>query len=60
MSVDRATAAKMIDICHRLYARGMVTATDGNVSARLPNGIIVATRSGINKGMVTDEDLVEM
>ena len=38
----------------------MVTATDGNVSVRLDTGNILATRSGINKGMVTENDLVEM
>lgn len=38
----------------------MVTATDGNVSLRLPSGNILATRSGINKGMVTEQDLVEI
>ncbi len=50
----------LIDVCHRLYARGMVTATDGNVSVRLANGNILATRSGINKGMVTENDFVEV
>jgi L-fuculose-phosphate aldolase len=58
--ISSPTIAQLVDICHRLYARGMVTATDGNVSARLANRNIVATRSGINKGMVTDEDLVEL
>jgi L-fuculose-phosphate aldolase len=51
---------QIVDICHRLYEKNLLTATDGNVSARLPNGNILATRSGINKGMVTDQDLVEM
>lgn len=50
----------LIDICHRLYARGFVTATDGNVSARLDNGNILTTRSAVNKGMVTVDDLVEL
>lgn len=50
----------IIEVCHRLYARGMVTATDGNVSARLQNGNILATRSGINKGDVQELDLVEV
>ncbi|MDH3252870.1 MAG: class II aldolase/adducin family protein [Ignavibacteria bacterium] len=50
----------LIDVCHRLYARGLVTASDGNISGRLPNGHILATRSGINKGMVTGNDLVEV
>ncbi|MEK9137209.1 MAG: class II aldolase/adducin family protein [Bacteroidota bacterium] len=54
------TVAQLIDICHRLYSRGMVTATDGNVSVRLANGNILATRSGINKGMVTENDFVEV
>lgn len=52
--------SQLVEICHRLYERGMVTATDGNVSARLTNGNIIATRSGINKGMVTEIDLVEV
>lgn len=50
----------LIEICHRLYGRGMVAATDGNVSVKLPHGNILATRSGINKGMVTTDDLVEV
>jgi L-fuculose-phosphate aldolase len=50
----------IVEVCHRLYARGMVTATDGNVSVRLANGNILATRSGVNKGMVTEEDVVEV
>lgn len=51
---------QLLDVCHRLYARGMVTATDGNVSVRLSNGNILTTRSGINKGMVGENDLVEV
>ena len=50
----------IVEICHRLYARGMVTATDGNVSVRIASGDILTTRSGINKGMVTENDLVEV
>lgn len=52
--------ARLVDICRRLADRGMVTATDGNVSVRLPNGNIAATRSGFNKGMVTENDFVEV
>ncbi|MBI5476708.1 MAG: class II aldolase/adducin family protein [Ignavibacteriales bacterium] len=50
----------LIDICHRLYANRFVTATDGNVSVRLDNGNILCTRSGVNKGVVTAEDLIEV
>jgi L-fuculose-phosphate aldolase len=56
----QAITAAILDACHRLYARGFVSATDGNVSARLPGGNILTTRTGINKGMVTAQDLVEI
>jgi L-fuculose-phosphate aldolase len=58
--IPSQTIAKLVDICHRLYTRGMVTATDGNVSVRIASGNILTTRSGINKGMVTENDLVEV
>lgn len=47
-------------VCHRLYAKGFVTATDGNVSARLPNGNILITPSSVNKGDVRARLLVEL
>jgi L-fuculose-phosphate aldolase len=50
----------LVDICHRLYDKGFVTATDGNVSIRLENGNVLTTRTSINKGMVTVDDLVEV
>ncbi len=54
------TMNDLIEICHRIYDRGFVTATDGNVSARLEGGTILTTRTAINKGMVRAEDLVEV
>lgn len=50
----------LIDVCHRLAAKGFVAATDGNVSSRLPNGNILITRSGLNKGLVGKGDFVEV
>lgn len=50
----------LTDICHRLYAKGFVTATDGNVSVRLGNGNFLTTRTSVNKGMATAEDFVEV
>ncbi len=58
--VNSVVRSQLVEVCHRLYERGMVTATDGNVSVRLANGNIIATRSGVNKGMVTVNDLVEV
>lgn len=53
-------ARHLVLICHRIYEKGFVTATDGNVSARLPNGTILITPSAVNKGRVTESDLVEV
>jgi L-fuculose-phosphate aldolase len=60
MSYPSDVTHQLVDICHRLYTKGFVTATDGNVSARLGNGNILTTRTSINKGMVTDRDIVEV
>ncbi len=60
MAATPEILSQLVDVCHRLYDRGMVTATDGNISVRLSNGNILATRSGINKGMVTQNDFVEV
>ncbi len=61
MTFNRSDIAFQIVIaCHRLYERGYVTATDGNLSARLPNGNILVTPSSLNKGQMTESDLVEV
>lgn len=60
MNATPEILSQLVDVCHRLYSRGMVTATDGNVSVRLANGNILTTRSGINKGMITPTDVVEV
>ncbi len=50
----------LISICQRLYAKSFVSATDGNVSARCEDNTFLTTRTGINKGMITAEDLIEV
>jgi len=49
-----------LEVCQRVEAKGLVAATDGNVSARLPNGNIIATPTAINKGFVRAGDIVEL
>ncbi|MBI3005667.1 MAG: class II aldolase/adducin family protein [Ignavibacteriales bacterium] len=51
---------QLVNVCHLLYHRGFVTASDGNVSARLSNGNLLVTPSALNKGRVTEADLVEV
>ncbi len=58
---DRSDIAQEVVLaCHRLYSRALVTATDGNVSARLSQGNILITPTGMNKGKVGERDLVEV
>ncbi len=49
---------EIADICHLVYERGFVAATDGNVSVRLPDGTIMCTPTRSNKGFVKPADLV--
>jgi len=44
--------------CHLIYEKGYVASTDGNVSARLPDGHIMCTPTICNKGFVEPEDMV--
>jgi L-fuculose-phosphate aldolase len=51
---------KLVEICHKVYARGFVTAYDGNISCRTTKNTVLITRSGICKGDVTEKDIVEI
>ncbi|MGA7160380.1 MAG: class II aldolase/adducin family protein [Bacteroidota bacterium] len=53
-------AEVLIEVCRRIETKGFVAATDGNVSARLPNGNILVTPASINKGFIVAGDLVEI
>ena len=48
----------MIDVGRRLDQLGYVPATDGNISMRLSPREIVATVSGVKKGLLTSRDFV--
>ena len=50
---------EICDICHLLYDRGYVVSNDGNVSARTEGGTILITPSGVGKGRMTPDMLVE-
>ena len=51
---------KLVEICHKVYSKGFVTAYDGNVSCRTSNNTVLITRSGICKGDITEKDIVEI
>ncbi len=51
---------ELLDGCRRLHAGGLLAASDGNLSVRLPNGLIAMTPSGVPKAKVRMEDLAHL
>ena len=49
--------AALLDACRCLHAGGLLAASDGNLSVRLPNGLIAMTPSGVPKAKVVAGDL---
>ncbi|MDP1831884.1 MAG: class II aldolase/adducin family protein [Geothrix sp.] len=47
----------LLEACRRLHAGGLLAASDGNLSVRLPDGRIAMTPSGVPKAKVKVEDL---
>ena len=58
MKVYMKEREEICDVCHKLWQRGIVAANDGNVSARLKDGTILCTPSGVSKGDMKPEMLV--
>ena len=58
MSSEETFRAEITRFCHLIYGKGYVASTDGNISARLPDGNIMCTPTLLNKGFVKPEDLV--
>lgn len=58
MPVPAAIAKEVVAVAHRLDAKGLVSATDGNISVRLTDGNFLVTPSGKNKSTLTVRDLI--
>jgi L-fuculose-phosphate aldolase len=57
---DKAALAQQIcDVMRLMYEHEFVVANDGNVSARLPNGNLLITASGVLKGYLTPDQVIE-
>ena len=52
--------ADILEAGRRLYQRGFVAANDGNISARMEDGTIWATPTGVSKGFMTEDMLVRL
>jgi len=59
MSYEAAVEA-LIDIGRRLYDRGWLPATSGNLSVRLDDDTIVITVSGAHKGGLRESDIMRV
>ena len=62
-SLDRAwdlAVGQIVAAGRRLDAQGWVPATAGNLSRRLPDGRIAITRSGVHKGALTADGVIEV
>lgn len=57
--MDGKLRQEICEICHFLYDRGYVVSNDGNVSARTERDTILITPSGVGKGRMTPDMLVE-
>ena len=53
-------AAEIVSAGRRLDHRGWVPATAGNLSRRLADGRIAITRSGVHKGFLASDDVIEV
>ncbi len=55
---EQTARLEIVRVCRLLWERGYVAATDGNVSVRLGADRLLATPSGVSKGLVEPEQLL--
>ena len=60
MSREKELRKQIIEAGKRLYARNLVAANDGNISARLGENEIIATPTNVSKGFMTEDMLVRL
>lgn len=60
MAAPLAVRRQIVDVCRRLYERGLIAGQDGNVSVRLAPDRILVTPAGMSKVDVGSADLVEL
>lgn len=60
MKIKEKLIEEIVEISHLIYKKGFVSSTDGNISAKLPNGNILCTPTSVNKGEVKKSHIVEV
>lgn len=48
----------VVTVCHLMHQKGLISATDGNVSVRLGPDRLLTTPSGVHKGLIEAEQLI--
>ena len=51
---------QICDVCHKTWQLGWVAANDGNVTAMLDDGTLLATPTGMSKSFITPEKLIRI
>jgi L-fuculose-phosphate aldolase len=57
---ERGAREEIVQVCRRLYERGLIAGSDGNVSVRIASDRLLVTPSGIAKVDLGPGDLVEV
>lgn len=60
MTASLSARREVVDVCRRLYERGLIAGPDGNVSVRLDANRVLVTPAGMSKVNVQVGDLVEL
>src|SRR5918911_2152685 len=55
-----AVRLEIVEVCRRLYERGLIAGQDGNVSVRVADDRVLVTPAGMSKVDVRPDDLVEV
>ena len=57
---EDAARRDIVEAGRRMYMRGYVCGSDGNLSARISGEDIIATPSGVSKGFLTEDMLIKL
>jgi L-fuculose-phosphate aldolase len=55
---EREARLAMVEVGRRLYARGLINGLEGNLSCRLGPRRLLCTPAGVNKGFLSEDQLV--
>lgn len=57
-NTETSLRLEIIQVCHLLYQKDFICASDGNVSVRLGTDRFLITPSGLHKGLITAEQIL--